>query len=116
GRGGATADVARADRGGARGGEEPALELAGGDPVVLADGEAAAAVTADEGCVGAADLTEDVGVDVRSDEPAHVIGAEHVRVEHLCGPLGYDIVTTRYASKSDVTTRRHAWRSWTTRS
>src|SRR5262249_58487608 len=62
-------DVDHADAGGPRAGDEPALELAGGDAVVLADGDAAAADTADEGCVGAGHPAVGSGRDVPT--PTH---------------------------------------------
>jgi hypothetical protein len=51
-------------------------------PAASADGDPAAAAPPDQRRVRLADLAEDVGVDVRADEAAHVVGAEHVGVEH----------------------------------
>ena len=62
--------------------DEASLQGVGGPPVVLADGDPAPAVPADERAVGRTDQTEDVGRDVAADEAAHVVGAEHVRIEH----------------------------------
>ena len=76
------ADVDDVDAPGARALDEAQLESVRRQAIVLADRDPPAAVTSDHGRVGAPDLTKDVGVDVAADEPAHVIGAEHVRVQH----------------------------------
>src|SRR2546422_7834314 len=57
------------------------------DAVVLPDGDPPTAVSPNERGVRAADLTEHVGVDVLTDEAAHIEGAEHVRSEEHTSEL-----------------------------
>ena len=85
------ADVDHADAGGSHAVDEPGLELVRREPIVLTHGDLPATVATDQGRVGAPDLTEDVGVDVGAHEAAHVVGAEHVRVQH-CAVLSATIV------------------------
>src|SRR5438046_417765 len=66
--------------------DEAGLEILRGEPIVLTDGDAPTAVAADQRRVGAPDLTEHVGVDVRADETADVVRAKHVRVQHCAVP------------------------------
>ncbi len=62
--------------------DEAGLERARRQAIVLAHRDAASAVAADERAVRRADETEDVRGDVAADEAAHVVGAEHVRIQH----------------------------------
>jgi hypothetical protein len=75
-------DVDDVDAGGAHAFDEALFETVRRQAIVPADGDPPAAVAANHGRVGAPDLPEHVGVDVAADEPAHVVGAEHVRVQH----------------------------------
>ncbi len=81
GRGG-RADVDHVDTGRAHTLDKAGLEIVRRQAIVPTDRDAAAAVAMNQGRVGASDLAKDVGVDVAADEPAHIVGAEHVRVQH----------------------------------
>ena len=80
------ADVHHVDAGGADALDEPRLQRLRRRAVVLPDGDPAPGLSPNQRAVRAADLTEHVGVDVPTDDAAHVVGAEHVRVEH-CATL-----------------------------
>src|SRR5216117_674881 len=79
-------DVHHVDAGGADALDEPRLQRLRRRAVVLPDGNPAPGPSPNQRAVRAADLTEHVGVDVPTDDAAHVVGAEHVRVEH-CATL-----------------------------
>src|SRR5262249_57909539 len=72
------ADVDDVDSRRARALDETHLEPGRRLAIVLTDGDGAPALSADQRAVGAADETEDLGIDVGADAPTDVIGAEDV--------------------------------------
>ncbi len=76
-------DVHHVDPGGHHAGAEGGLELRGRDAVVHAEGHRVSAPAADERAVGASHLLEHRRRDVAAHLPAHVVGAEDVRVQRV---------------------------------
>ena len=76
------ADVDDIHAGGANTVDEARVQRRRRLTIVAPDRDGAAAVVADQRRVGAADLAEDLGVDVAAHAAAHVVGAKDVRIEH----------------------------------
>ncbi len=75
------ADVDDVDAGRSRAVDKAGLQPIGRDAVVLSDGDGPSPLAADQRAVGGTDLSEDLGVDVVTEQPAHVVCPKDVRVE-----------------------------------